>query len=120
MVAASAKGMLNKSLFVAVRTPLDLSRFQDFLQAHLQWVIAAEKRGEVFASGPFVGDAAAPGSLGGMTILRAASLAEARQILSEDPFVSNGIYSVEVRQWLLMEGGFSINVTFSDQNYRLL
>jgi uncharacterized protein YciI len=112
-------GMLNKVLYVALRTPRDTSRLGELLESHLRWAIAAERRGELFASGPFVADDIAPGSIGGMSILRAASEEEARAILAADPFVAEGAYSVDVRRWLLMEGSLTLNVHLSDQSSRL-
>jgi len=117
---ALLKQMLNKSLFVAIRTPVDLSRFGELLDVHLRWAIAAERRGELFASGPFVAGQAAPGSLGGMSILRAANLDEARKIIESDPFIESGVFAVSLHNWMLMEGSFSINVRFSNQHYSLM
>lgn len=113
-------GMLNKPLFVAFRTPKDLSRMSELLGAHLQWAIAAQNRGEIFASGPFVSEQYAPGQLGGMTILRAADEAEAERLISADPFIANGVFGAEVRKWMLMEGGLTVHVTFSDKRASLL
>ena len=95
--------MLNKPLYVVLRTPRDLARMGELLEAHLQWAIAAERRGELFASGPFVAEGGTPGALGGMTIVRAASEGEARAILAGDPFVAEGVFATEIRRWLLME-----------------
>jgi uncharacterized protein YciI len=123
MTSAAAQqllqSMLNKPLYVVLRTPQDSTRMGELLEAHLRWAIAAERRGELFASGPFVAPGGTPGALGGMSILRAASEDEARAILASDPFVAEGVYAIEVRRWLLMEGGFSVNVRFSDQSTRL-
>lgn len=113
------QSMLNKPLYVALRTPLDTTRMSELLEAHLQWAIAAEQRGELFASGPFVADGAAPGSLGGLSIVRASSDEEARSILARDPFVEHGVIAIDLRRWLLMEGGFTVNVRFSNQSGRL-
>jgi uncharacterized protein YciI len=113
------QSMLNKPLYVALRTPVDTTRMGELLEAHLQWAIGAEQRGELFASGPFTADDAAPGSLGGLSIVRAASTEEARSILAADPFVQHGVIAVELRRWLLMEGGFTVNVRFSDGSSRL-
>lgn len=112
--------MLNKPLYMALRTPLDIGRMQELMEAHLRWAIAAEQRGELFASGPFVADGAAPGSLGGLSIVRAGSPDEAQAILANDPFVKEGVVAIDVRRWMLMEGGFSVTVRFSDQSSRLL
>ena len=114
------RAMLNKPLYVALREPADLARMPALLDAHLRWMVAAERRGEVFASGPFVDDACAPGSLGGMTIVRASSVEEAKELLQSDPFVKEGVVQVRIRKWLLMEGGFSVTVRLSDQSARLL
>jgi uncharacterized protein YciI len=114
------RAMLNKPLFVALRNPADLTKSASLLEAHLQWAIAAERRGELFASGPFVAEGAAPGSLGGMTIVRAASHDEARRILEQDPFVREGVVSIDLRKWSLMEGGVTVSMRFSDQTARLM
>ncbi|NBB61791.1 hypothetical protein GVN18_21170 [Pseudomonas sp. ODNR1LW] len=113
-------GMLNKPLFVAFRTPKDLPRMSELLGAHLQWAIAAQNRGELFASGPFVSEQYAPGQLGGMTILRAADQAEAERLVQADPFIANGVFGAEVRKWMLMEGGITLHMTFSDKRASLL
>ena len=112
------RSMLNKPLYVALRTPVDTTRMSELLEPHLRWAIAAERRGELFASGPFVAEGEAPGALGGMSILRAGSQDEALAILAGDPFVAEGVFAVEVRRWLLMEGGFTVNVRLSDQSAR--
>ncbi|MFS2101919.1 YciI family protein [Variovorax sp. Varisp85] len=112
--------MLNKPLYVALRKPGNLARMPELLEAHLRWMIAAEHRGELFASGPFADDASAPGALGGMTIVRATSVSHARDILSTDPFVKEGVVTLDIKKWLLMEGSLSITVRLSDQSARLL
>lgn len=114
------RAMLNKPLYVALRHPANLDRMAELLEPHLRWAVAAERRGELFASGPFVAEGVAPGALGGMSILRAASEEEAQQILAQDPFVREGVVTVELKKWLLMEGGMTVTVRFSDQSSRLL
>lgn len=113
------QAMLNKPLYVVLRTPSNTARMQELLEPHLRWAIAAERRGELFASGPFVAEGMPAGMLGGMSIVRASSEAEAREILGGDPFIAQGVFSIEVRRWMLMEGGFSLTVRFSDQSIRL-
>ncbi|MCY1450235.1 hypothetical protein D9M71_670240 [compost metagenome] len=55
-----------------------------------------------------------------MSILRAADQAEAQRIVQSDPFVAHGVYDVDVRKWLLMEGGLTLHVSFSNQRFSLL
>ena len=50
-VQAMLAAMLNKPLFVALRQPANLTRAGELLQSHLEWAVAAERRGEIFASG---------------------------------------------------------------------
>lgn len=118
-VQALLAGMLNKPMFVAIRTPRDLSRLSEVLEAHLLWAIGAQKRGELFVSGPFVADGVKPGELGGMSILRAANEEEAQQLIQRDPFIAEGVFEARITKWLLMEGGVTLNVTFSDQHFSL-
>jgi len=112
--------MLNKSMFVALREPRDLRQIQALLPAHLEWAIQAERRGELFASGPFAAEGCPPGAAGGMTIVRASSYAEAEAILAKDPFVREGVVNITLRKWVVMEGGFTVTVRFSDQSAHLL
>lgn len=113
-------GMLNKALYVALREPRDLRRIQELLPAHIEWAVQAERRGELFASGPFAAEGVQPGAAGGMTIVRAGSHTEAEALLAQDPFVKEGLVTVTIRKWVVMEGGFTVTVRFSDQSARLL
>lgn len=112
--------MLKKPLFVVIRKPRDLTKVSILLEAHLKWTIQAQDRGELFASGPFVSDQTSPGELGGMSILRANDEAEALRIVQTDPFIDHGVYEVQVHKWLLMEGGMTLHVSFSNQRFSLL
>ena len=113
------KGMLRKKLYVILSkgdaTP---ERLGAVLPEHLEYMIGLEKRGVLFASGPLT---AAPGNpVGdGLTILRAASADEAREIASGDPFVVNKIRTFEVREWTVMEGSLGVRVNFSDQSLEI-
>jgi uncharacterized protein YciI len=85
------------------------------LVAHLEYMVALEKRGVLFASGPFA-EADGTNRGNGMTILRAASAEEARGIAAGDPFVVNGVRTFEVREWTMMEGSLGVRVNFSDRS----
>jgi uncharacterized protein YciI len=109
-------GMLRKQLHVILwkgnTTP---DRLRELLPMHLEFMIDLEKRGILFASGPLDGGARGDG----LTILRAPSLDEAKQIANRDPFVVNGLRTFEVREWTVMEGSLHIKVNFSDQSLEL-
>jgi len=116
---ALMQDMIKKPLFVALRKPADLTRFHELLPAHLQWAVQCEQRGELFASGPFIDANRQAGAPGGMSIFRAGSIDEVERILSGDPFISQGVYTAEIKKWMLMEGGMSVTVSFSKQTYQL-
>ena len=69
--------MLQKQFYVVLTTPLKpMSELATVLPEHLEYMIGLEKKGVLFASGPFLAsEQVIPGR--GMTILRASSLAEA-------------------------------------------
>ena len=105
--------MLRKKLYVILSNGgASPDRLKDQLPAHLEFMIDLEKRGILFASGPLDGGAHGDG----LTIVRAASLKEARQIAARDPFVVQGLRTFDVREWTVMEGSFGIKVNFSDQS----
>lgn len=108
--------MLRKKLYVILsKGAATAEQIGALLPQHLEYMIGLEKKGQLFASGPLSATEGAP--LGdGLTILRAATAEEARQIASADPFVVNKLRTFEVREWTLMEGSFGLKVNFSDQS----
>ena len=111
--------MLKKQLFVVLWKSFghpDLVKRD--LPKHLDYMIGLEKRGVVFASGPFT--PALGVSMGdGLTILRAASIDEARVFANSDPFVLSGARTYDVREWTIMEGRLGVELDFSDRTYRI-
>ena len=111
----TTRGMLDRTLYVALSRPLvPQAELAGHLSAHLGFMIALEERGVLFASGPFF-DPAGGGTGAGMTIVRAGSLAEARAILEEDPFVVAGLRAFDLHEWHLMEGALQLTVLASKQ-----
>jgi uncharacterized protein len=114
-IAELTKGMLRLKLFVIFSQGKGLD-LKPCLADHLAYMIELEARGKLFASGPF-GD----GSKGdGMTIVRAADAAEAREIALRDPFVVNGIRTFTIQPWTVMEGSLSVTVSFSDRSAKIV
>jgi len=109
--------MLNKRLYVVIWKSFgkpDLIRQN--LEKHLQFMIGLEKRGALFASGPFTpGNGAQIGD--GLTILRSVSLDEAKVFANSDPFVLAGARTYDIREWTIMEGSIGITVGFSEGGY---
>jgi uncharacterized protein YciI len=107
--------MLRKKLFVVLsKGAATAEQIGAILPQHLEYMIGLEKKGTLFASGPLSVPAGAPAG-DGLTILRASSEAEAREIASADPFVVGKLRSFEVREWTVMEGSIGVKVNLSDQ-----
>jgi uncharacterized protein YciI len=110
-IAALTRGMLRKKLYVVLSSSKG-AELKPHLPEHLRYMIALEKEGKLFASGPF--DMGTSGD--GMTILRVDTADEARALAERDPFVVNKIRTYEIREWTLMEGTFGVTVNFSDRS----
>ncbi len=61
------------------------------LVAHLEYMIGLEKAGKLFASGPLDFGA----SSDGLTVFNVANKEEARALALQDPFVINGVRSLQ-------------------------
>jgi uncharacterized protein YciI len=116
-IGALTERMLKKKLYVVLSTPIEggADKLLEHLPEHLEYMIANEKKGIVFASGPL--SEADGGQKGrGLTVLRASGIEEARALAAQDPFVVHGVRTFEVREWTVMEGSFGVTVNFSDQS----
>ena len=114
-VADLTRKMLRKKLYVLLSKPIvDPEKLTPFLSAHLEYMIALEKRGVLFASGP-LSDGAGPPSGAGLTVLRVASAEEARALAEADPFVRGGLRTFELKEWTIMEGTLGLRVNLSNQ-----
>jgi uncharacterized protein len=109
LLARSAK----LKLFVMLRRTVRPEMLPERLSDHLQWIIAQEKEGRIFLSGPITSRTDAT-PLDGLTIIRAADLSEAEALASQDPFIQSGIVAFEMREWTVNEGALPLVVTLSD------
>lgn len=113
-IAELTKGMLKLKLFVIFSQGKGLD-VTPYLAEHLEYMIALEREGKLFASGP-LGD---PSKADGMTIVRAADEEEVKKIALKDPFVVHGIRTFRIVPWTVMEGSLSVTVNFSDQTAKI-
>ncbi|QQX89217.1 hypothetical protein JJQ59_37325 (plasmid) [Cupriavidus necator] len=113
-------GMLNQKLYVMLRRTVRAELLTDELVAlHLKWMITQERKGVIFASGPFIVPGRPRGAGGGMTVLRATDEQEATAIGDTDPFVAAGAVEYELLTWMLMEGGLRLTVSYSTGQFEL-
>ena len=114
-IAALTQKMLRRRFYAVLSQPSPTpEKLKALLPAHLEYMIALEKRGVLFASGP-LSDGQGPPNGAGLTILRAASAAEARELAQADPVVKNGLRTFELKEWTVMEGTLGLRVNLSDQ-----
>jgi uncharacterized protein YciI len=117
-IAELTSRMLRKKFYVILtRAHGAADAIAQHLPAHLEYMIALEKDGVMFASGPFTElDGKQRGN--GMSIVRADNVEQACKIAEADPFFIAGLRTYEVREWTVMEGSVEVTVNFSDQTYR--
>lgn len=113
-ILAASKGMLQMQLYVVSTTPTaGLGPVMENLEAHLAFQVSLEERGIMVGAGPHWEEDEHSWHGDGMVIIRAESLAHAREIAASDPMHSSGARSFTVRPWLLNEGRLTITVDFS-------
>jgi len=88
--------MADNSKFI--RFAIILKKLKDFtpeiINEHVAHIKALDEKGCLEICGPFLDHP------GGMVVVRAASIEDAKKIAESDPFVRNGFESYEVRTWL--------------------
>ncbi len=120
-VLNASAGCLQKQLYVYFTTPADgLGPVMENLEAHLAFQVELEQKGIMFGAGPFWTDDEQSWEGEGMVIVRAGSLAEARQIAESDPMHASGARTFTVRPWLLNEGSVTMRITYSDGGREVL
>jgi uncharacterized protein len=116
-IAALTRKMLRRKLYAVLSSPSPTpEKLKALLPAHLEYMIALEKRGVLFASGPLADSEGGPPTGAGLTILRAASFQEARALAEADPFFINGLRTFQLKEWTVMEGTLGLRVNLSDQS----
>ncbi|MBK18129.1 MAG: hypothetical protein CMM52_04740 [Rhodospirillaceae bacterium] len=111
--------MLHKRLYVIFSDPTDKpgDRSKVFPK-HIAYQLEIERKGILFAAGPFVDGKGKPQGPG-MIIIRAKSMAEAKRVAEADPFHKQGFRSFRIQAWEVNEGGFNLNVKFSTGTYTI-
>jgi uncharacterized protein YciI len=120
-ILGACKGMLCKDLYVIWTKPANgLGPVMANIEPHLKFQIELEKKGIMFGAGPFFADNESDWQGEGMVIIRAKSLAEAREIAASDPMHQSGARTFTVRPWLLNEGTVTVKINYSDGTRELL
>jgi len=111
--------MLHKRLYVIFSKPTDKAGDRSkIFPKHISYQLEIERKGILFAAGPFVDGKGKPQGPG-MIVIRAKSMAEAKRVAEADPFHKQGYRTFRIQAWEVNEGGFNINVKFSTGTYTL-
>ena len=111
----ASAGCLQKQMYVYFTTPVNgLGPVMENLEDHLKFQIELEQKGIMFGAGPFWTDDEQRWEGEGMIIIRAGSLAEAREIAESDPMHASGARAFTIRPWLMNEGAVTMKITYSD------
>ena len=111
--------MLHKRLYIIFSEPTDKAGDRrKVFPRHIAYQLEIEKKGILFAAGPFV-DARGKPQGPGMIVVRAKNMAEARRVADADPFHKLGYRKYHIQAWEVNEGGFNLRVKFSDGSFTL-
>lgn len=111
--------MLHKRLYVVFSEPTEKTGDRSkIFHKHIAYQLEIERKGHLFAAGPFVDGKGKPQGPG-MIVLRAKSMAEAKRIAEADPFHKAGYRSFRIQAWEVNEGGFNVQVKFSDGTFTI-
>ena len=114
-------GLLAKKLYVVFTTPTNgLGPIMENLDEHLAYQNKIQDEGIMFGAGPFSDDDEKIWEGEGMVIIRADSLAAAKEIADNDPMHKCGARTYRIRPWLLNEGKVTVEMTFSNKSMNLL
>ena len=119
-VLEASKGMLQKQFYMVHSTPTGgMDAVMKNLPAHLEHQCRIEREGIMVAAGPHWTDDEQQWQGEGTFVIRARSLAHARELAASDPMHQAGARSFTVRPWLINEGGFTLHLSFSDGKFTL-
>lgn len=117
----ACEGMLKKQLYVVHTFPKNgMGPVMENIEPHLEYQVGLEAKGIMFGAGPFWDDSEERWEGEGMVIIRAGSLAEAREIADADPMHRSGARGYTVRPWLMNEGTVTLKVRYSDGSRELI
>jgi uncharacterized protein len=122
IVALSKKeGFLAKQLYAVFTTPTNgIGPVMENVKEHLAFQVKLEKEGIMFAAGPNWTDDEKSWEGDGMVVIRANSLADAKQIMERDPMHKSGARKFKIRPWLVNEGMVSVRLNYSQGTFEMI
>ena len=115
------EGFLAKQFYVVFTTPVSgMEPVMANLKEHLAFQVGLEAQGIMFAAGPHWTDDEKEWRGDGMVVIRAGSLAEAKEIAARDPMHRSGARKFTVRPWFVNEGAVTIKLNYSKKSFEML
>lgn len=102
-------------LFVGLYRTENPERLQTIFARHLAWATEQEAAGRIFLTGPLASHDKEKGA-SGLTVFRVGSLDEADALARTDPFVIEGVNSVQVLPWTVAGGSLNIALRLSNSD----
>ena len=99
-------------LFIGLYRSEHPERLQTTFAKHLAWATEQEAAGRIFLTGPITSHGEEGAS--GLTLFRVGSLAEADALARTDPFIIEGVNSVQVLPWKVAGGSMTISLQLSN------
>ncbi len=84
----------------------------------MEYQLKIKRAGILFAADPFVDSKGKPQGPS-MIIIRAKTMSQAKKSASDDPFHKQGFRNFCIQPWVINEGGFNLNITFSDGTFSI-
>jgi uncharacterized protein YciI len=110
----TANGLLGMRLYAVSSKPTNgLGPILANTTEHLEYQAKLEHEGVMFAAGPLANEDRTEWLGEGLFVYRAESLADARKIAEADPMHICGARVFTVREWMVNEGSYSVQVYFS-------
>jgi hypothetical protein len=122
IVALSKKeGFLAKQFYVVFTTPTNgIGPVMENVKEHLAFQVRLEKEGIMFAAGPNWADDEKSWEGDGMVVIRANSLADAKEIMERDPMHKSGARKFKIRPWFVNEGTVYIRLNYSQGTFEMI
>ena len=106
--------LLAKKLYVVSSKPTNgLGPINEVLDEHVKFQTKLEVDGTMFAAGPLASEDLQEWLGEGLFMYRASSMEEAQKIAESDPMHSSGARTFTIREWLLNEGTYTVQVFYS-------
>ena len=116
-VKERCKNMLCMDLYVIFTRRIQgvsISQMREVTPDHLKYQVELERQGVMWGAGPLFTPDDQSWEGDGMVIVRASSIAHAKQIAAADPMHQRGVRNFEILPWLLNEGSMTVKVSFSN------